>query len=264
MRLNGSDDDEIRLDLDEGPGPARPLSAEAARRMVQAALEGGGPELVALPPRRRGVRPAWLLIAAALAITAAAAAGVYRRVQRSGQPSPAPSPSASIAPSGAVAAPEPPPSASVSASPAPEQEEPDAGAPEPVRRPVPVDPGALLEKANHLRAQKKWRQAEAAYQRVIQVAPGSAEAQAARVAAAALRLDQLHDPQGAERLFDQAEKRGGALTEEAAWGLVEARRARGDREGEARALRQFVQSFPAGAMAPRARSRLAELSSPAR
>ncbi len=125
------------------------------------------------------------------------------------------------------------------------------------------DPSTLLESANRLRAQRKWREAEAAYQRVIQVAPSSAEAQSARVAAAALRLEQLHDPQGAERLFDQAERRGGTLSEEAAWGLCETRRARGDREGEAHALGQFLRSFPEGVMVPRARQRLAEISPPA-
>jgi hypothetical protein len=118
----------------------------------------------------------------------------------------------------------------------------------------------LLARANELRAQKKWREAEAAYRRVLELAPGSPEAQTARIAAADLRLHQMHDPAGAEGLFGKAQQQGGALGEEAAWGLTETRRARGDKPGEARALEQFLAAYPQSALAPRARARLAELS----
>jgi hypothetical protein len=276
--------------LDDGPGPARPLDGEAARRLVHAALDaprvtmgaeppnpreadvlalpvnlGGTPRPPAPRARRRPALSTLLLVAAILAIAAVAAAAVviHRLTRPSGSPAAAvTAPLAVSSPPVAVSSvltPEPAPSASDAPSLPPE---PSSGPPRPVPHAVSADPSALLEQANRLRAQKKWREAEAAYQRVIQVSPSSAEAQSARVAAAALRLEQLHDPQGAERLFGQAERQGGALSEEAAWGLCETRRARGDREGEARALGQFLRSFPEGVMAPRARARLAEISSP--
>jgi tetratricopeptide (TPR) repeat protein len=267
-----ADEDDLRWPaLDDREGPALPLEEARARAMIHAAL---APEAAPVPlrpaPRGRRMRPL-LLVAAALLLAGAAAAGVWaaRRAPRPTPPAPpgalgsapsraAPEPSASAASEAPVEAPAPAETSTSAPTDAPLPAAPASGK-APARA---VDPGALLERANALRAAKRWREAEAAYRLVLQLAPGSPEAQTARVAAADLRLHQLQDPAGAEALFGKAQQQGGALGEEAAWGIAESHRARGDRAGERRALERFLAAFPSSAMAPRARSRLAELGRP--
>jgi len=261
-----TDDDDIPLPaLDERPGPALPIDDARARRILDAALAPDDASASVIRPASRWKRwRAPLLVAAALTLAGAAAAALHSALR-----APAPPPAPSAAPPESAPSAAPPASSPASEPPAcvaPDEPTgsvaPRASAPPAGRAaPPPLDPGALLQRANELRAQRKWREAEAAYRRVLQLAPGSPEAQTARIAAADLRLHQLQDPAGAERLFDTAQHQGGALGEEAAWGLAETRRARGDREGEGRALQQFLAAYPRSAMATRARARLAEVSS---
>ena len=260
------DDDLPWPALDDRRGPALPLDDARARSMIDAALAPEAAPASMIRPASGRMR--WrvpLLVAAALTVASAAVAGLYAALRAPAVAPPAPSaapPESSAAPPASSAV-EPPSAPSALPD---EPVEPAASAlprasASPTGRAAPhaVDPGALLQRANELRAQKKWREAEAAYGRVLQLAPGSPEAQTARIAAADLRLHQLQDPDGAERLFGKAQQQGGALGEESAWGLAETRRARGDREGESRALQQFLAAYPQSAMAPRARARLAEL-----
>jgi tetratricopeptide (TPR) repeat protein len=132
----------------------------------------------------------------------------------------------------------------------------EAPAPAPVR-----DAEDLLLRANRLRAERRWADAEQTYAQVLRAAPGSDAAYAAAVAAAALRLERLGRPQAALELYERAlaDRPGGALAEEAAFGVAECRRALGDAAGEAQALRRFLADWPSALMAGRARARLEEL-----
>jgi tetratricopeptide (TPR) repeat protein len=124
--------------------------------------------------------------------------------------------------------------------------------------PLPED---LLRQANELRAARRWKEAARAYERVIAVHPGSSEAYAAAVAAADLHLEQLGDPRGASRLYRAALARNaqGPLGEQALWGSARCAQALGDRDGERRALQDYLTRYPAGLFEPAARSRLSEL-----
>jgi hypothetical protein len=116
----------------------------------------------------------------------------------------------------------------------------------------------LLARANRLRAGRRWREAERSYREVMRAHPGSAQAYSATVAAAALRLEQLVDPRGALRLYEQARRQRprGHLAQEVLFGVAECHRALGADAAEARALRAFLAAHPRGPMAARARARL--------
>ncbi len=240
--------EDLRLDSD--PGPARNLDNAAVLQMVRMAMGK-------TPTQVRQTSSLWLLAAAALLVAAGALARGYAMRH------PVPS-----APLPVLAVPQPSAPQPVVNSPPPSP---------PADEPIPVPPAAptststsslhrnhevsdLLATANALRGNKQWRLAERAYARVFDVAPGSPESQVARVAAAQLRLDHLGDPVGAEQLFAQAGRRGGELAQESTWGIVEARRARGDVAGEKAAIGDYLARFPSGAMAESARARLGELS----
>jgi hypothetical protein len=142
---------------------------------------------------------------------------------------------------------------------APEPSAPPSSSAPPAPKPLAED---LLRTANEHRRERRWRDAERTYQKVISGAPGSAAAYSATVAAGSLRLEQLGDPAGALRLFRAAlsQRSGGALAEEARWGVAEAHRALGDRAAEAEALRAFVSAHPSSLMASSAQKRLQALS----
>lgn len=240
--------------LDDAPGPAIPVSEDIARRMVGTvvATRRSGRRRTPITPRVRAV-----LLAAAALLVAASAFALFRK---SRAPAPAPSPvsvARELLPTALDVA-TPPATSSIGAS-APPVSSPATRHASVRADGVPFDPGRALERANELRAQRRWAQSETAYEQVVRVAPSSSAAQAARIAAGELRLEELGDPRGAERLFAAADRRGGPLDEEAAWGIAEARRALGDRSGERAALEEFLRRFPSAAMAPRARARLKEI-----
>ncbi|MBI5501764.1 MAG: hypothetical protein HY907_16090 [Deltaproteobacteria bacterium] len=130
----------------------------------------------------------------------------------------------------------------------------------PTRRP-PAAAEDLLLRANRLRGERRWGDAERTYAEVLRAAPGSDAAYAAAVAAAALRLERLDRPRDALELYERAlgERPHGVLAEEAAFGIAESKRALGDASGEAEALRRFLTDWPMALMADRARERLDEL-----
>jgi hypothetical protein len=132
-----------------------------------------------------------------------------------------------------------------------------------VDRDLPDDapPADILSLANNRRKEKRWRDADALYRRVMVRHKGSDAAVVAAVASAALHLDRLDDPAGALRRYRRALRvqPSGALAEEARWGVAEALRALGDADAEAEALRAFVSSHPDSANAAAARRRLAEI-----
>jgi tetratricopeptide (TPR) repeat protein len=99
----------------------------------------------------------------------------------------------------------------------------------------------LLARANQLRAQRRWRAAEALYLRVLAEQAGVQPSSTAALAAAELRLSQLGRPEGALALFERALslQPDGPLAEQARHGIALSYRALGDRAGETRALENY-------------------------
>src|SRR4029077_8040151 len=107
-----------------------------------------------------------------------------------------------------------------------------ASAPAPAQQPVVAEHGErsaqvkttvdtlvvedLLQRANRQRGDGHYRDAEHTYLRVLAQNPSGAAAYAARVAAAAWRLERLSDAKGALRLYAEAERASpaGALSPE--------------------------------------------------
>ena len=119
----------------------------------------------------------------------------------------------------------------------------------------------IVALANQQRKEKRWRAAEALYERVMRDHARTDAAAIATVASASLHLDHLADPAGALRRFRQALRLrpDGPLAEEARWGLAETHRALGDVEAESAALEGFLAAHPRSVNAARARQRLTEL-----
>jgi hypothetical protein len=229
--------------LDERPGPAKRISSAEAARMVQAALHT---QAISSRSTARRFAVAAML---ALALGGAASAGYVVTRWRATAPiiEPLSSPLAPRAEAPSLA---------------PRTRLERAARPE-TRPRLRAEPDDLLQIANDLRARSRWRDAERAYRRVAERAPGSEGAYAANVAVASLLLDQLHDPRGALRLYRQtlSARPQGALAEEARWGMAEAYRRTGNRQAEEAALRTFLAAHPHSLMKARAQSRLEDLSS---
>ena len=283
------------MNADTAPGaerhaPARPHATAGVKLVpvpeIHAAMQGR-------QSRLGGRRLGWLLAAAIVFGAAATSAGVYRwldaqapppdtatdieRTSRKRAPAPVPAPAVADEPVPAVAD-EPAPA--VADEPAPVEPVPAVAErrPRPTRAerraerragarsrvgarvepvaPAPSTPDDLMKQANEQRRARRWRAAEALYQRVMQEHRGTSAAHVAASAAAAIRLDHLGDARGALRLYRTALGGGRALAEEARWGLAEAHRALGDTAGEQRALDDFVARHPGSPLIPQARARL--------
>jgi hypothetical protein len=122
------------------------------------------------------------------------------------------------------------------------------------------DASDLLLEANRLRARGRWSEAAATYQRVIDLAPDSADAYPADVALGNLDLQQ-NRPLAALARFEHAlaSHPGGALAEEARWGKARALRAAGRLAEERAALQTFKTLHPDSPLVPAANQRLAEI-----
>jgi len=253
--------------LDADAGPARRISERDADRLISAALDDVFPEVSEVRPRPRVAsvtrrRTLAVLIAATLVLGMMGAAFAYRAHHRAHANVTSTNP---VAPANTVIA---KPSSSVLVS-APANVEPVAPAVAPPTPKVASAPSAsakgpedLLRTANELRGKRRWAEAEQTYARVVASFPGSASAYAARVAAASLRLESLGDPAGALRFFQEAMtiRPGGALSEEARYGIAEAYRRLGNTKAEEAALRSFVAAHPASLMKGAAERRLTEIS----
>jgi tetratricopeptide (TPR) repeat protein len=279
--------------LDDHQGPARRIHSARAAAMVRsitdAALqppmvlpEGTRPALPPAPelaPRRAAPRRFVALLAAAMVVSAVGAATAAVWVATS-KPAPAPIP---------VPRPPPPPAKRIVTPPVDdaliieedesldeelaEQETLDMPAEivssrrERERRPVEREladdapPEDILALANTRRKEKRWRDADALYRRVMVRYKGSDPSVIAAVASAALHLERLDDPAGALRRYRRALRidPSGSLAEEARWGVAEALRALDDDDAEAEALRTFLNSHADSANAPAARRRLSEI-----
>lgn len=138
---------------------------------------------------------------------------------------------------------------------------PPAGAARDAREPLRSDAKAVdaLERANAARGARRYSEALDTYSSVVERYPSSLQAQAARVAAAALWLERFHDLPAAERLYASALARGGEVAVEARHGLAEVYRARGDSARERAALVEMVQAHPHHPLTEKARARLREM-----
>jgi tetratricopeptide (TPR) repeat protein len=275
--------------LDDGAGPARPISDQSARQLVRGALsrviagEGEARPRPIAPARRFG-RVA--LVAGALLAAGAAVAGLAYSGLGLGLKTVTPAPVA--APTNATLATAierevdttmPTTPTVATAAPVAGADRPAAAHPPAIHRLTPSRSHALLRssgeaaapasgnsaddllsRANQLRAQRRWHEAAAAYQAVV---AGSSETHAAYVAMLAraeLLLDHLGRPAEALGLFERAlAEPSGVLTEEARYGLAACYRALGDVENERRALNAFLAAHPHSLMRASAAARLGEL-----
>lgn len=254
------DDDALLalLCLDEQTGPAKRLGRERAQAMVEAALD----HLQVAPPKTASAgKPFRALVAAAVVLLAVVGGASAARWHfgRAAQPSPEarPAPPARQAVRAPAAEPPPEPAEAVVES-APEIEPP---APRPHKRPsvrAHQAPSDLLQQANRLRAEGRFREAAEVYARVSARFPGSLSAYAATVAAASLMREHLGRPRRAQMLYRQAlrTRPDGALSLEARQGLALAYQDLGEREAEARVLSELARRHPDSPAARRARERL--------
>lgn len=267
--------------LDDGPGPARPLSAAESQAVVRRTLE-----LHFATPQRR-LSP-WAIAASVIFFLAASSASAawWIAQRRAEVPSPPAAAQRQASPPAPVttettAAPAPtvvPESASQLAERPEAPVEVDDVAPVPKRKPprkaAPPRPGPgpspnveaadLLAEANALLAKGEVREAERRYVAVTVRFPGSSSAYVAWVAAAGLRLEHQKDPTRAERAYQQALSldRRGPLDPEIRYGLAECYRALGQVDAERAALTAFLAGRPSGPRKTRAERRLFELGAP--
>jgi TolA-binding protein len=123
-----------------------------------------------------------------------------------------------------------------------------------------IETADLLREANRLRAQGRWSEAAATYRKVIDLAPGSAEAYPADVALGNLELQQGRPLVALERYEHAlASHPAGALGEEARWGKARSLRAAGRTTEERDALLVFQARHPESPLAAAAAQRLKEL-----
>jgi tetratricopeptide (TPR) repeat protein len=231
-------------------GPAQPLNAEHAERLVQQVV------------RRRRANPrlgphALRAAAAVIVCTVAGAsfAAYHHWPALRGTPDRA-APAAKPAASAHVAKPEtaPPPvagsqpSAATATKPATKAEGPEE----------------LLARANALRAERRWAAAERAYRKVLSAGASEQQRYVALVAAASLTLQHLGKPAHALALYRSALTLvpKGDLTEEAEFGVAECYRTLGDTTHERAALDRFASDHPDSWLIDGVRRRLAELPPP--
>jgi tetratricopeptide (TPR) repeat protein len=248
--------------LDDGLGPARPLS----QREVTALSERLTREIGAEARRSRSRSIARLLIIGAATTTAAAAAAMYG-TEWFPRDTPEAAP-AEVTGAKPVAAPppavtEPPADRDGRPAEAPSAEPPDRSAHD-LRTVARHSPAAEdhLARANSLRGEHRYREALDLYLHVAQQYPRSQQARAAQLAAAAIRLEQLADIDGAERLYRAVQAGSGERSAEADFGLAEVARARGDRVGERRALGEFLERHAGHPLEAAAERRMNALESP--
>lgn len=114
----------------------------------------------------------------------------------------------------------------------------------------------LLERARAFRADGRYREAHAAYQRLLREYSSSAEARVALVSLGELQLSQLADPGGALRSFDAYLRGGGALRQEASYGRIRALRRLGKLSEAQAAAAAFITTYPRSVQAATLRKEL--------
>jgi hypothetical protein len=260
--------------LDDGAGPARILSQKRAEEMIDAAFATANARVVALPSRARRFVP---LVAAATVCLALLGALAYAALHRgrwsahSMGRNEAPIPAAATQVTSVASALSVPPAPAPEVAPEPPSTSIDSLPPARAVAPVPAPsaaPGAtalegddMLRQANELRAQRRWAESLALYERIMRTFPGTPQAYSSGVSAAYLRLDHTGDARGALLLFQSLARRepGGSLSEEIDWGVARAYRALGDAQQEAKALEAFAINHPESPRISALRARMREI-----
>ncbi|MGD8859491.1 MAG: hypothetical protein PVI30_05725 [Myxococcales bacterium] len=197
--------------------------------------------------RRRRKPNHWLVAAIVLVPLAAAAAYVPFMVTSSETPA-ASSATPRAAPPPPESAPESPPEPA-----RPQQEDVEEvppTTPEPAQadgtasaKPRHPSAGELLARAQRARSERDYRGAVRAYQRLLRNHPTSGEARLAQVSLAQLQLAQ-GNARAALAGFDAYGRRGGALSQEAHYGKIQALRALGRTDEERAEIRRFLARYP--------------------
>lgn len=254
------------LVLDDRPGPAPRISREKALAMVETALAALPPP-VAAPRRIAAAGRTWLAAAGVVLGVASGAAAARWYFTEPKAPESAPAKVAPAPPAPRVAAEPaqvaPPPPAAAVAAPTPAEEADEVEASERSAsstrgRGAPED---LLQKANRLRTEGRFRDAAQTYSSVSDRYPKTLSSYVAQVAAASIELEHLSNPGRARRLFERAlrEHPEGALDLEARQGLATALRDLGQEKAEIDALHRLIDVHPGSPAAKRAALRLSEL-----
>lgn len=119
----------------------------------------------------------------------------------------------------------------------------------------PPSAAELLGRARALRSAGRYGEAATAYQQLLHLHRGSAEARAALVSLGELQLSQLGRPGEALRSFDRYLTAPGSLTQEARYGRVRALRRLGRTAEAQSATDSFLRDYPGSAQAESLRSR---------
>lgn len=258
---DGDPDVASYLVLDDRPGPAPRITRERALAMVGTALAQMPPPLrtTDAPKPFAAAGRSWV-VAAAVVFGVVGGAAAARWYFADAAAPPAAASSATVAPAPAIV---PPPAAAVAPV---EPDEVEAEPEAPVERSAERGKASvaledLLQKANRLRTQGRFRDAAQTYSSVSDRYPKTLSSYVAQVAAASLELEHLSNPGKARKLFERAlrEHPEGALDLEARQGLATALRDLGQEKAEIDALHRLVDVHPGSPAAKRAALRLAEL-----
>lgn len=235
---------------DPAAGPALPIDSAAAERLVEAALAeafpgdgGAGGEGTALGVTgASGALRGSLVKAFAVGTTLVIAAGLWASRTRpvaTVKQAPALPAAAEVSAAELLPAPVVVPQIEVTAEAGPRvQASRGVRAPGAVTMPeLVLSDLELLGAANTARRERKWREADALYGKVVERFPASSVSVVAALASGELRLDLLGDAEGARDRFRFATTRGQAHAADAYEGLVKACVALRDKrcEDEARA-----------------------------
>ena len=120
-------------------------------------------------------------------------------------------------------------------------------------------PEALLKQALSLRSQGQFRRAADVYRKIYETSPKSAAGDAALVSFGELSLSSLNEPSAALTAFNSYLARGGALSQEAAFGKIRALRALSRTAEERNAIEQFLRQYPSSPQSRVLRQRLTTL-----
>lgn len=122
----------------------------------------------------------------------------------------------------------------------------------------------MLERAQNLRAERRWRGAATTYRQLIRRFPQEPAARIARVSLGTLLLDHLGKPREALALCSAylRSERGGVVAQEAAYCRIGAFRALGREARERQAIEAFLLRYPGAVQLDELRARLKELPKP--
>lgn len=138
---------------------------------------------------------------------------------------------------------------------APESPEISAPAMSPASRPPVPSTAELLARGQRERSARNYGAAIRAYRQLLRLHPASAEARLAQLSLAQLQLAQ-GDAIAALAGFDAYERSGGALSQEAHYGKIQALRALGRTAEESAEIRRFTAHYPDSLQAAALKQRL--------